>query len=410
MRILFVAMPDSIHTARWIGQLDGLGWDIHLFPIPYLERGAQPHPGMKNLTLHDVLYDRPLTLDPSVRTVDDYWPWGGWPLPFGKHRVRRFMQWRNPAWRDRTWRLAQTIRKLQPDIVHSLEIQHAGYATLEARRQLDRRFPTWIVTNWGSDIYLFGRLPEHIESIKAVLAACDYYSCECARDVPLAHNLGLKGETLPVLPNTGGFDLDRIAQFQQPGSTSQRRLIVLKGYQGWAGRALVGLRAIALCASELKGYRVAIYLAGEDVKLAAQLLTQATGIPTEIIPPCSHDDMLRLFGRARAYIGLSISDAISTSLLEAMVMGAFPIQSCTSCAGEWIADGQTGLIVPPEDPEPVAAALRRALTEDGLVDHAAAANATVAAHRLDRKIIRAQAIAIYKQVAKESEQRTKDSL
>ena len=32
MKILFVAMSDTIHTARWIGQLAGLGWDVHLFP------------------------------------------------------------------------------------------------------------------------------------------------------------------------------------------------------------------------------------------------------------------------------------------------------------------------------------------------------------------------------------------
>jgi len=71
--------------------------------------------------------------------------------------------------------------------------------------------------------------------------------------------------------------------------------------------------------------------------------------------------MLHYYGRARIYIGLSISDAISTSLLEAMVMGAFPIQSCTACADEWIEDGKSGFIVPPEDPHVIAEAIRRAL-------------------------------------------------
>ena len=32
MRILFVAMADSVHTARWISQIDDQGWDIHLYP------------------------------------------------------------------------------------------------------------------------------------------------------------------------------------------------------------------------------------------------------------------------------------------------------------------------------------------------------------------------------------------
>ena len=32
-------------------------------------------------------------------------------------------------------------------------------------------------------------------------------------------------------------------------------------------------------------------------------------------------------------------------------MGSFPIQSDTACADEWIEDGVSGLIVPPEDPD-----------------------------------------------------------
>ena len=44
-------------------------------------------------------------------------------------------------------------------------------------------------------------------------------------------------------------------------------------------------------------------------------------------------------------------------------MGALPIQSCTACADEWIVDGRSGLIVPPEDVDVIENALRRALTD-----------------------------------------------
>src|SRR5207244_9022484 len=107
------------------------------------------------------------------------------------------------CFRHTIW-LGLLIRWLKPDIVHSLEFQRAGYPTLAARPYAGRSFPTWIVTNWGSDIYLFGRLAAHIPRIKAVLATCDFYSCECQRDVQLAKELGLKGETLPIFPNSGG--------------------------------------------------------------------------------------------------------------------------------------------------------------------------------------------------------------
>jgi glycosyltransferase involved in cell wall biosynthesis len=299
--------------------------------------------------------------------------------------------------------LAGLIRRLKPDIVHSLEIQAAGYLTREARQAFRGEFPPWIVTNWGSDLYLFGRLAEHSEKVKSVLRDCDYYSCECQRDVKLAQKMGLQGITLPVLPNTGGFDLQHVTRMRQPGPTSERRTIILKGYQHFAGRALVGLRAIRICAGEMADFRLAIYRATDDVRIAAELLSQDTGIEIEIIPQCSHDEMLRHFGHARIYLGLGISDAISTSLLEAIVMGAFPIQSCTSCADEWIVDGESGMIVPPEDPELVADALRRALTDDALVNKAAERNARVAAERLDYSLIQAQVIENYKAVVAGSE-------
>ncbi len=105
------------------------------------------------------------------------------------------------------------------------------------------------------------------------------------------------------------------------------------------------------------------------------------------------------------YIGLSISDGISTSMLEALVMGAFPIQSYTACADEWLIHGQTGLIVPPEETPAVAAAIHRALTDDALVDQAAERNAELARQKLDNRVIRPQVIQFYEQVAAEVERR-----
>jgi glycosyltransferase involved in cell wall biosynthesis len=382
-------MSDSIHTARWINQLNGQGWDLHLFPS--IDYGGT-HSEFRNITVHHSLYGKQKDLDQSVKLRGI--PVGSKEIAYlGRTALNRIC----PAYR--AFQLRRLIKKLHPDIIHSIEIQAAGYLTSEVKKKYVGKFPTWIVTNWGNDIYLFGRLSEHENKIKEVLASCDYYSCECQRDVQLAQQMGLRGEVLPVLPNAGGFDLTRVAQFRQPGPTSTRRLILLKGYQDWHGRALVGLRAIEICADALRGYRVGIYVANPDVKIAAELVSKSTGIPIEIIPYCSHDDMLRHYGQARVYIGLSISDGISISELEAIVMGAFPIQSCTACADEWITDGQSGFIVPPEDPEPVAEAIRRAVSDDMLVDRAAELNAQVARERLDQAVIKPQVVAIYQKVA-----------
>jgi glycosyltransferase involved in cell wall biosynthesis len=390
-RILFVAMHNSVHTCRWINQLAGQGWDLHLFP----SWDGDTHPDLKECTVHELLYSRPPGLPSSVRIKGIYWPFS-MASRMAIERMSRFL-----PLVQRVNRLVRLIQSLKPDIIESKEIQHAGYLTLEAKKYLKDKFPTWIVNNWGNDIYLFGRLAEHKEKIAEVLSSCDYYSCECQRDVQLARLAGFRGEILPVFPNTGGFNLSRIAQFRQPGPTSARRLIFLKGYQDWHGRALVGLRAIALCADLLrsKGYRVVIHSGlNTPVQIAAEVLSQDIGIPIEVLPRCSPDDILRFHGQARVHLGLAISDGIAITSIEAIAMGTFPIQSCTACADEWIINGENGFIVPPEDPEAVATALRRAISDDELVDHAAELNAKLASERLDENIIRPQVIEMYRNI------------
>ncbi|MBE0604232.1 MAG: glycosyltransferase [Deltaproteobacteria bacterium] len=388
MRILLVAMANSIHTARWIDQIADQGWDLHLFPST--DSWMEIHADLRNVTLHHTDWGSPAQNANGVRFR-------------GVSLARRIEgMWRRRVMGEeggpRADRLARLVTCLAPDIVHSLEIQHAGYLTLEAKRRLGTAFPPWIVTNWGSDIYLFGRLAEHARKIRDVLAECDCYSCECLRDVALAKSFGFAGTVFPVFPNAGGFNLAEVARHRQEGPASARRAIMLKGYQHWGGRALTGLRALERCADLLGGYEVWIYSATPDVAVAAELFAESTGIRVTLLPKnTSHKEILARHGRSRISIGLSISDAISTSLLEAMAMGSFPIQSWTSCADEWIEDGRTGFLVHPDDPDAVESAIRKAILDDGLVDRAAEENLRLAALRLDQERIRPMAVDIYRQ-------------
>jgi hypothetical protein len=377
-------MPGSIHTARWVNQITDQGWEIHLFPSSGED---SPHPQLRDAVLQYPFGSR----------------WRERARGFGLFRIADLIDWvrrhfekRCPHYRALA--LRNTIRKLRPAVIHSMEIQAAGYLTLEAKEEFHGKFPLWLMTNWGSDIFLFGRLQAHHKKIREVLNQCDYYSCECQRDVDLARTFGFQGEVLPVFPNAGGFDLSALKPLRQ-NITSKRRLIMLKGYQGWAGRALVGLRALERCADLLDGYEICIYSACHDVALAAELLSEKSGIPTRIIPPKTpHREMLVLHAQARISIGLSISDSISTSLLEAMVMGSFPIQSCTACVDEWVQHGVSGMIVPPEDPEIIERAIRTAMTDDDLVNRAAEINWDVARSRLDDTLLKHKAVEMYRSI------------
>lgn len=386
MRILFVAFSDSVHVLRWLRQLDGLGWDLHLFP----SNSSEIHPDHDDITIHNVPLLSPRPRSESVR-LHNRW--------FGPRRIGMGLceKW-CPDWFGAATRLARLIRRLKPDIVHSLELQHAGYLTLAAKQRLGEDFPPWIVTNYGSDIVHFRQFPEHRERLRSLLEACDYYDCECRRDVAAARELGFRGTVLRVSPNAGGFDLDRSRQLWMNGPSSARRWILLKGYQNWSGRALMGLEAISRCADVLRDFRIGVYSAGPEVRNAVENLARLTGLQIEVLPPCSHEEMLARHGKARVGIGISACDGISTSLLEALLMGSLPVQTCTACADEWIEQGVNGLIVPPDDVNAIAAAIRRAATDDELVNRAAEINARTAAERLDDGRLRELAVAMYRQV------------
>jgi glycosyltransferase involved in cell wall biosynthesis len=199
----------------------------------------------------------------------------------------------------------------------------------------------------------------------------------------------------------GGWDLDAAAVYRTPGPTSHRRTIALKGREGGVGRAGVALEALRRCGDLLTGYTLELYMTSSEFLERASRLTRETGIAVkplagtvEVVP---QPEVLALHGRSRISIALSIADAASTSMLEAMIMGSFPIQSDTACADEWIEDGVSGLIVPPEDPEPVAKAIRRALTGHALVDHASRINEVVALQRLDFNVVRDKAVSFYEE-------------
>jgi glycosyltransferase involved in cell wall biosynthesis len=391
MKILFVAKSNSVHTARWIDQLQGTGWDIHFFPA---EKPGDVDPGIRNLTLHGAGLWRPAGIDHSARVA------GLWPLRRGAYRIERCLERWLPRWNDRAWHLARVVRRLKPDIVHSLEMQFAGYLTLRSWKRLNGRFPPWIYSSWGSDIFYFGRKPEHGPRVREVLAACDYYVADCHRDARLAKEAGFQGETLGVFPVGGGWNLADAQRFRQ-SPASARRVIAVKGYHddNWAGRGLIALQAVHMCADALRDYEIVVYLADPCVRQVAKHVAAVSGLRVRILPVGPNEEVLRLMGQARAAIGLSVTDGSPCSLLEAMLMGALPIQSDTISTAEWIAHGENGLLVPPEDPHATAAAIRRAVADDAWVDRAAELNAKLAAERLDRQTVRREVLEMYSRVA-----------
>jgi len=420
-KILFVAMQMSTHTVRWINQISDQGWDVHLFPVNYLP----VHPELRGVTIHQpwfVLRPRLLLknilrnpkvllgglnkiesqLHPNKLPVKAIYPipvLAGM-LPY-LNGFKRVLLGESDATAPAVYGphvLARLIRNLKPDLIHSLEFQHCGYNVLAAKEVYKGKFPLWLATNWGSDIYYYRQFKTHNSQISRLLQNADFYSCECHRDLELAKELGFSGQTMPVMPNTGGLNITNAFELRNVKTTSKRKIIMVKGYQHFAGRALTALDAIERCSADLLGYQIIIFSASPEVYSRVEELRDFVGLNIRILPHASHDYILRMFSRARIYLGVSISDAISTSMLEAMAMGAFPIQTNTSCCNEWIEDGITGFEIPADNLEVITEKLRIAIHNDELVDQASQLNWKTVTTRLDQESLKNKAISFYSRI------------
>lgn len=419
-KILFFAMQNSIHSVRWINQLaDQDKYDIHLFPVntlpPHSALSARVtlHVPYRTISLSKILYElkRRLVkfllrrdLPPDPDTLHNVTTKGIYPFPIHK-RLEKYVYGAKFFHFGATESLIQAafgptnlcnlVKKLKPDLIHSLEFQLCGYNVLYAKRMYGDGFPKWLATNWGSDIYHFRKIPAHLEHIQELLHEADYYSCECERDVRLARELGFGGQAMPVFPNTGGFDIEQISRLRSIHKTSQRKIVMVKGYEHFAGRGLMALEVIERCHIELQGFTVFVFVAGPEVVSRAEELRDQLGVDIRCLPYVNHDQMLRLYGRSRVYLGISVSDAISTSVLEAIALGAFPIQTNTSCCEEWIEDGKTGFAIPADDIEIIADRFRQALVNDELVDTASEINERTLVTRLDQDLLKSKTLALY---------------
>ena len=420
-RILFVAMQMSIHFARWIKSIEDSGWDLHLFPVNHLPEieglsGVTIHRPMARLRLPFLQRLHGLKLREVGRRKAGSAKFSGCvtkailPVPFPAEmepyidriiKVRLGESESTAPFLYGPHLLAHLIRKLRPHLIHSLEFQHAGYRVLRAKEMVEGRFPAWLATNWGSDIYYYQRFDGHRRQIKRLLEIVDYYSCECERDVRLARDLGLKGKAMPPFPNAAGIDLTLAREFRSRLRTSSRRLVLVKGYQHFAGRAMTALDALERSADALQNFEVVLFSVSREVAERAQELRQNGVLNIWVSEHLPHEQMLRLHSRARVYLAVSISDAISTSMLEAIAMGAFPIQTNTSCCDEWITDGESGFIVSPGDVDRIAECVRTALADDELVDRAAELNWAAVLKGLDQRVVAGQVHDLYESIFKD---------
>ncbi|NLG84360.1 MAG: glycogen synthase [Firmicutes bacterium] len=107
--------------------------------------------------------------------------------------------------------------------------------------------------------------------------------------------------------------------------------------------------------------------AADTEELAAAMRTRAGKLPNvrwleETVP---HGELVQLYSHAAVFVCPSRYEPFGLINLEAMACGRPVVASNIGGIPEVVADGITGLLVPPEDPGALAAAVRRILADPG---------------------------------------------
>ena len=178
---------------------------------------------------------------------------------------------------------------------------------------------------------------------------------------------------------------------------SKRKTIAIKGYSGFVGLGPLAVRSLVPLVNELKNYEIVIYSCSYRTAQMAKRLRKQLGLNIQIKLKHSMTtkQMEDLFLSARVVVGVSLSDGLPATVKEAICTGAFPVQTDTSCAGEWLKDGVSVLLVPPNEIGALSAAILRALTDDQLVDNASEVNQQIARTRMGLSHIKAKLSELY---------------
>ena len=375
MKILFVAMP-SIHFIRWIENLKDTDYEFFWF---------------------DILDRKELNTTLKITKITD---WNKRKLP--KIKGEYFLYKKFPKLYKKIQPLLEVsvnevfsklVDEVKPDLVHSFEMQNCSYPILEIMQK--NKHIKWLYSCWGSDLYYYQNYKHHLNKIKATLKRLNFIHTDNNRDINIAKHLGFKGVFTTVIPGGTGYDLVSLEQFKKP--LKDRKIILIKGYEHTFGRAINVLKAISKIKNIENEYQIVVFAC--HAKTIDYIKRNNLNYKYYTRNELSHKELLKLFGKSKIYIGNSISDGIPNTLLEAIVMEVFPIQSNPgNVTKEIIENIINGLLINnPEDILHIKSEIEKSLVlaSKQKIIKAAKMNRFIAENRLDYKLNKEKVINLY---------------
>ena len=376
MKILLLSMH-SIHATRWIENLKELGHELFWFDIT----GKGKIQTLEKVTQITNWKKRKL---PYIK--GEYWLSKKFPKFY--QLIRPYLEvTENEA-------LEECLKNIQPDLVQSFEMQTCAYPIVKTMLKYPKI--KWLYNCWGNDIFYYQTIASHKANLNQVLSRIDYMTADCGRDAILAKQNGFKGKFLNIIPGGGGYDLTYFENYKKP--FEERKIIIVKGYHHLFGRALNVVKALEAIQDDLQQFSVVVFGAHKIVedyvnnkKLPFQVYNRH-GLEQE--------EVLKLMGQSTIYIGNNISDGMPNTLLEAMIMGAFPIQSNPGGAtAEIIKENVNGLLIHnPDDIQEIKKLILKAIQNQDWIKSAALENYNIAKAYVDLNANEQKIVALYHQI------------
>ena len=393
IKILFIAYPNAIHTARWIMQLLDSRFEIHLFSSLICN---DIHESLRNITYHVDYY----TINPKNKNIK-YKSINSLFFLRLKSKIIRRILWKLfrlfGIYKDEETSLKKVINKVKPDLIHSMETQHSGYLLSRIWDSEMNQKIKWIHTNWGSDLMYFSYLKSHSSNLKNTFSKIHFLISEGEKDYSNAKKFGFQGRFYKIPIATAGYSNDIINTYKEI-SLKERNLIIIKGYFDDVRRGILILPCLLKLKDLLNSYRIIFYYTKDSYKDHLEFFSNFYGISIEFMNNLNQKEFLNVVNHARISITNNISDGMPNSVLDAMLMGAFPIQSSNSFADQYIQNGKNGFIVDPMDIDSLTQAIKTALQDDNLILNASSTNREIIKSTFCNENITNYTLNIYKEI------------
>ena len=329
MKILMVAIPNQ-HFFQWVNQLEASGCEVYWFDITASGNSVERINWVKQIRNWKQKIKYPFRMG-----IKKNFP-----------RLYNLIQKNNENNVEVAFQ--KVINEIQPDVVHCFEMKLTGLPILNVmEKHSDIKF---LYSSWGSDIFYFKEMSVKKEAVNQFLNRVDFLITDCQRDYIIALQNGFKNTFLGVFPGNGGIAINT----NEPTEFQNRNTIIIKGYEDGVGKAIQVLEALKkVPIKAIDNYKIVVFSADAEVKnkLKMEAFFQNLNVTVFDRNRFLHNNkLLAIMQKSLLYIGNSISDGMPNTLLEAMAMGAFPIQSNPgNVTQEVIEHGKNGFIIVKSD-------------------------------------------------------------